>query len=151
MSNFLSAINVNPLPDALGGAAVPVVPSPGETHQTNLPAVPAVNQDFEMARENLLTIVKTGMDSITKLSQIADQSQHPRAFEVLSNLMKTMMDAQKDLLDLRKKNQELNVSEGSGQPAPSAPKEVHNHLYVGSTKDLQSVFEQMKNNGGNAS
>jgi hypothetical protein len=79
-----------------------------------------------------------------KLSQIADQSQHPRAFEVLATLMKTMLDANKDLLDLQKKIREISASDA---PTNENAKQVTNNLFVGSTADLQKVIEDMKNGG----
>ena len=53
--------------------------------------------DFNLARSNIHEVIQNGAHAIDKLSQIADQSQHPRAFEVLATLMKVQLDANKDL------------------------------------------------------
>jgi len=98
--------------------------------------------DFEMARANVYEVIQNGLTAIDKLSQIADQSQHPRAFEVLSGLMKTMLDANKDLLELQKKIREIdNVDSPTNQDA----KAVTNNLFVGSTAELQKMIENMRN------
>lgn len=96
--------------------------------------------DSEIARENIHTVISTGLDAMSKLSQIADQSQHPRAFEVLSGLMKTILDANKDLLEIHKTKKSMS------EPTEST-KNVTNNLYVGSTADLQKLIEDKMKNG----
>ena len=104
----------------------------------------SAKSDFEMARTNIHEVIQNGTFAIEKLSQIADQSQHPRAFEVLATLMKTMLDANKDLLDLQKKIREIDAADA---PTNESAKQVTNNLFVGSTADLQKVIEDMKNGG----
>jgi len=98
--------------------------------------------DFEMARSNIHEIIQNGSFAIEKLSQIADQSQHPRAFEVLGSLMKTMLDANKDLLALQKQIREISASDA---PINDEAKSVTNNLFVGSTTELQKMIENVKN------
>ena len=59
------------------------------------------DEDFEYARDNLKSIIDNGTATIEELSSIASTSESPRAFEVLSALMKTIVDANKDLLELQ--------------------------------------------------
>lgn len=103
--------------------------------------------DFEMARANIHEVIQNGTYAIEKLSQIADQSQHPRAFEVLATLMKTMLDANKDLLDLQKKIREISAAD---EPTNENAKQVTNNLFVGSTAELQKAIEDMKNGSKSA-
>lgn len=100
--------------------------------------------DFNMARMNIHEILQNGSFAIEKLSQIADSSQHPRAFEVLATLMKTMLDANKDLLDIQKKIQDINAA---NEPHNDEAKQVTNNLFVGSTAELQKVLQDMRKNG----
>lgn len=98
--------------------------------------------DFNIARTNIHEIIQNGTFAIEKLSQIADQSQHPRAFEVLGGLYKVMLDANKDLMDLQKKVREIQAAD---EPHNQDAKNITNNLFVGSTAELQKVLENMKN------
>jgi hypothetical protein len=100
--------------------------------------------DFEMARSNIHEVIQNGTYAIEKLAQIADSSQHPRAFEVLAKLMDTMLQANKDLLDLQKQIRTINAAD---TPANEQAKQVTNNLFVGSTADLQKALESIKKNG----
>ena len=62
-----------------------------------------VDNDFKYARENLYNIIERGSDALNTLVDVANQSQHPRAFEVVGQLVKTLSDTNKDLLELQKK------------------------------------------------
>jgi len=94
-----------------------------------------VMDDYQYARENLKGIIESAQQSIDDLSSIASTSESPRAYEVLSTLMKTIVDANKDLLELQRKVKLLK--EDSGQP-----KNVTNALFVGSTSELQKLIKQ---------
>jgi len=98
--------------------------------------------DFEMARANIHEVIQNGVHAMEKLSQIADSSQHPRAFEVLAKLMETMLQANKDLLDLQKSIREIDAKDA---PMNENAKSITNNLFVGSTAELQKVIENMKN------
>jgi len=98
-----------------------------------------VMDDYQYARENLKGIIESAQQSIDDLSSIASTSESPRAYEVLSTLMKTIVDANKDLLELQRKVKLLK--EDSGQP-----KNVTNALFVGSTSELQKLIKQNTTN-----
>jgi hypothetical protein len=102
----------------------------------------SAKNDFEMARSNIHEVIQNGTFAIEKLAQIADSSQHPRAFEVLAKLMDTMLQANKDLLELQKSIREIDTKD---TPVNDQAKTVTNNLFVGSTADLQKVIEGMKN------
>jgi len=104
----------------------------------------SAKNDFEMARSNIHEVIQNGTFAIEKLAQIADSSQHPRAFEVLAKLMDTMLQANKDLLELQKT---IRVISAKDTPINDAAKSVTNNLFVGSTADLQKALEEMKKNG----
>lgn len=56
----------------------------------------SAKQDFEVARANIHNMIENGQEAMVKLAQIADSSQHPRAFEVLAKLMDTMLVARSE-------------------------------------------------------
>ena len=100
--------------------------------------------DFETARANIHGMLMNGNEAMVKLAQIADSSQHPRAFEVLAKLMDTMLNANEKLLDLQNKIREIQSADS---PINEKAKNVTNNLFVGSTAELQKVLKDMKNNG----
>jgi hypothetical protein len=104
----------------------------------------SARNDFEAARANIHEVIQNGQEAMFKLGQIADSSQHPRAFEVLAKLMDTMLQANKDLLDLQVKIRDINVIDS---PISEKAQTINNNLFVGSTTELQKVIENMKNGG----
>ena len=104
----------------------------------------SAKNDFNMARSNIHEVIQNGTFAMEKLAQIADSSQHPRAFEVLAKLMDTMLQANKDLLDLQKTIRDIDSKD---TPINGEAKQVTNNLFVGSTADLQKAIEEMKKNG----
>lgn len=100
--------------------------------------------DFEAARANIHNLIENGNDAMHKLAQIAESSQHPRAFEVLAKLMDTMLNANEKLLTLQSKIREIDASDS---PINEKAKTINNNLFVGSTAELQKVLKDMKNNG----
>ena len=98
------------------------------------PSNPELENDFKYARENLYNIIERGTDALNGIVDLAQQSQHPRSFEVVADLVRTLSTANKDLLDLQKKMKDM-------QPEDKGPSKVTNNLFVGSTKDLTSLLE----------
>lgn len=100
----------------------------------------SAKKDFEYARSNLYTTIETGTHALEKLAHIADQSQHPRAFEVMSALIKTLVDANKDLLALQEKIRDIKDAD---TPQNEKAKTINNNLFVGSTAELQKVIQDL--------
>ena len=99
-----------------------------------------IDADYQYARDNLRSIINAAQASIEDLSSIASTSESPRAYEVLSGLIKTIVDANKDLLELQRKVKLLKQEEDS------KPQNVTNALFVGSTIELQKLIKKNKNN-----
>jgi hypothetical protein len=107
----------------------------------NKPEDSTVQDDFDYARENLMDVIGKGQEALFDLMDVARQSQHPRAYEVLSTLMNTMVGASKDLLELQAKKKKLLEAD----PAANN-QQVTNNLFVGSTAELQKMLDQRRNN-----
>ena len=90
-------------------------------------------KDLEYSRENLYYLIERGRDALDGILSLADQSQSPRAYEVVGQLIKTVTDTNRDLIDLQKKAQELSAK---GQN----PRTVTNNLFVGSTAELTKLI-----------
>jgi len=91
-----------------------------------------VDDDYDYARRNLRDLIDSGMNDLNSVMDIARQSESPRAFEVATNLIKTLADTNKDLLDLAKKKKDLTQEKNT--------QNVTNALFVGSTADLQKLM-----------
>jgi len=98
-----------------------------------------IETDYQYARENLYKVIESGSGALDELVELAKQSQSPRAFEIVGQLVKTLTDANKDLLEVQKKVKDLKREEKS-----KGPNNVTNALFVGNTTDLQKM---LKDNG----
>jgi hypothetical protein len=98
---------------------------------------PQQNNDYEYARRNLYDVIEKGQSALEDIIDIAKQSESARAFEVATNLMKTMVDANKDLLELAKKKKDLEKEDND-----SGNKNVtNNNLFVGSSTELLKLIK----------
>ena len=93
------------------------------------------NSDYDLVRQNLKDIIDQGKVAIEGILDVAGEGDSPRAYEVVSQLLKSTSEANKDLLDLHKKKKELEREEGSLKNQTT-----NNNLFVGSTKDLQRML-----------
>lgn len=118
-------------------------PLEGEILQTPKPPVAAstdnVDRDYKYARENFYNVIERGTDALEQMLDVAKASEHPRAYEVVSTIMKTLTDANKELVDLSTKNAEKNAKSDD-----QSPNTVNNNLFVGSTADLQQMLKDLK-------
>jgi hypothetical protein len=103
----------------------------------------SAREDFTFARANIREVVENASDAIAKLSVIADQSQNPRAFEVLAKLMDSVVNASKHLLEIQK---DIRVIDKPDVPNNDSGKTVNNNLFVGSTSELAKVIADMNKN-----
>jgi hypothetical protein len=98
--------------------------------------------DYEYSREVLYDLIEKGRGALEDMIEVARASEHPRAFEVLSGLIKNTADVNDKLLDLNKKHKDINTKE---KPQAIAGGQTTNNLFVGSTTDLQRMLQnQMK-------
>jgi hypothetical protein len=98
-----------------------------------------LDSDFATARNNLHQIINQGSDALEEALIVAKTSEHPRAFEVVGQLIKTLVDANKDLLDIQKKLKELKRIDEK-----DAPQTINNSIFVGSTSELQQLINGRK-------
>ncbi|MAD23934.1 MAG: terminase [Verrucomicrobiales bacterium] len=106
-----------------------------EKEKTEVNVPEDVDNDYKYARENLYGVIEKGTEALDNLIDLAKASEHPRAFEVVSQLTKTLVDANKDLLEIQKKVKDLKKEDEKEQP-----QQVTNALFVGSTAELQKMI-----------
>lgn len=119
--------------------AVEVIAPEGNTSMAVTDETAQIDAEYNYAQENLHNIIDKGAMALDELLLIARQSDQPRAYEVVGSLVKTLTDANKDLLELKNKQQTLK-----GEKATSA-KNVTNALFVGSTSELQKMLKKVNN------
>ena len=142
----------NKIEDALN--IVPVEPKKAEVSEILPPQETVKNiddqaeQDFQDARRNIKKIIDDGSGALTGILSLADASEHPRVFEVAGQIIKTLVDANKDLLALHKQKKELRKSDEGESNPQSSPKQVTNNAYfVGSTAELQALVNKRRTEG----
>jgi hypothetical protein len=93
-----------------------------------------IEQDYNESRETYNDLIDKGRESLELMIQVARESEHPRAFEVLSGMIKNISDVNDRLMELNKKYKEVTKVE--------QPKETtNNNLFIGSTTDLQRLLQ----------
>lgn len=105
-----------------------------------------VEDDFETARSNIADIIEVGKSALDDMAEVARQSQAPRAYEVFSTLMNSVVAANKDLLDLQKKKKDI---EGSSSKHNNGAGVTNNNVFVGSTTELLAIMAKNKNGSSN--
>lgn len=98
-----------------------------------------VESDYEHTRSNLHTLLEQGQQALISALEIARSSEHPRAFEVVGNLMKQLADINHQLMDLSEKRQKLMRRE----ELPAGQVTNNNAIFVGSTNDLNKIIQNM--------
>ena len=94
--------------------------------------------DFDKGRENLYKMLEKGNDAIDGILALAKEGEHPRAYEVAGQLIKTVADVSKDLMAMQEKLKKLKEVPNTG------PKSVTNALFVGSTTELTKLLKEKK-------
>ena len=109
------------------------------TSQVTLPQVKKPDEesdnDYKYQRENFYRLVERGQDAIDGILELAKETEHPRSYEVAGQLIKNVADVTEKLGDLQTKMKKLK------EVPNSAPKNVTNALFVGSTAELQKMLK----------
>lgn len=117
---------------------------PAPVAEQSLPAtnLPDQQEDYALARNTFRGLINKGNDAIEDLTDLAKQSESPRAYEVLATLMKTVGDTTKDLYDLQKKTKDLLTDSGK-KKLDETTVNVEKAVFVGTTAEL---LKKVKNN-----
>jgi hypothetical protein len=106
---------------------------PVEIKKPEIPDDP--QKDYDYTRANLYNLISKGQEAIDGILEIAQESGHPRAFEVAGQLIKSVGDVSDKLMDLQKKMKDLDAPQ-------KGPTTVNNSLFVGSTAELSKLIKQ---------
>ena len=100
------------------------------------------DDDYETAKGNMHNVLDVGTKAMTDLADMAQQSQDPRVYRVLTELISAMTTANKELMEIKAKQVDIRHKE---EKASNGPQTVNQNLFVGSTADLLSILN--KQNG----
>ena len=122
-----------------------VMPAKSEVSQytAELTGEDDIDDDYKYQRDNFYNLVEKGSAAIDGILELAKESEHPRTYEVAGQLIKNVAEVTEKLGDLQEKMRKLK------EVPNSAPKNVTNALFVGSTKELQKLLKDKSENGSN--
>jgi len=91
------------------------------------------DQDYDYVRNNLQDIIESGGEALNGILELAKESDHPRAWEVVGQIMRQLAETNKDLIELQKDMKKIKDEE-------SVKKVTQNAIFMGSTADLQKFL-----------
>ena len=113
-------------------------PSPEESDIVVSDKSKDIEKDYTSVRKNLKEIINKGNGAIDGILAVASEGDSPRAYEVAAQMIKTVAEANKDLMELHKKVKEISKEETNYNAT------TNNAIYVGSTKELQELVNQSR-------
>lgn len=96
-----------------------------------------VKKDYDYTRGQLYDVIEKGQEALSGILDVANNTDHPRAYEVAGQLVKSVSDAAEKLIELQKKMQDLEEGPKSKQKITN-----NNALFVGSTAELSKLIKQ---------
>lgn len=128
--NLSEILNVEPIPEKKKEIAV--------IEQTN----DDIQDDYELSRRTFRDLIKKGDDALEHLIEIAKDSEHPRSFEVVGTLIKTISDSATALMDLQKKKKDITETKKSVSDSNNIT--VDKAVFVGTPSDLLKKVKNEK-------
>lgn len=96
-------------------------------------------KDYEYTRGELYRLISQGQEAVQGALEVAQESGHPRAYEVAVNAMKQVADTTDKLIDLQHKMKNLGKEDKKAGPTT-----VNNTMFIGTTADLQQMLKRGK-------
>jgi hypothetical protein len=114
----------------------PLVPVQPKSPVDSLDLKQDLVDSYEQTKSNLQDLIDSGKDAMEELRQIASAGQHPRAFEVYATLLKNMVDANKELLNVQKQMRDMD-----GKKKDETGTKIDKAIFVGSTAELNKLIK----------
>jgi|TARA_R110000803_G_scaffold125103_1_gene192798 hypothetical protein len=132
------SLGLQPLDEVIESKAVVTREEPAKMKSNE-----KLDKDYDYARTNFYNVIESGTEALEQMLDVAKASEHPRAYEVVATIMKTLIDSNKELVAMSSKKAE------DDNDGPVEDKAVtNNNLFVGSTAELQQVLKDMRNADG---
>ena len=104
-----------------------------------------IRKDYNYVRGNMYSIVEKGQEALNSALELAQETDSPRAYEVVGQLIKNISDSAEKIIELQKKLKDIE-DDGSSKKGPT---NVTNALFVGSTTELSKMLRNRLNDDGN--
>jgi len=98
-----------------------------------------IDDDFDFSRKVYLDLIATGQEALGNMIDVAQESEHPRAYEVLSGMIKNVSDINDKLMDHHKKKKDMQKVDP--KEVAALPGQTTNNVFLGSTTDLQRMLQ----------
>ena len=102
-----------------------------------------IDYDYDKTRANLHSLLAQGQEALMHALEVAKQSEHPRAFEVVGNLVKQLSEVNAQLLDIHEKKQKLDGKTDKKDDVSTKNVTNNNAIFVGSTTELNKMIKNM--------
>jgi hypothetical protein len=99
-----------------------------------------LKHDYETARRNLRELVDAGKNALDGVIAVAQEGDSPRAYEVVAQMIKTLSETNRDLLDIHDKIKGIRKTENK----TTTNNTTTNSIYVGSTRELQDIINSAR-------
>ena len=119
--------NLDPVPEE---PALPVKLEDDKTYD--------VEDDYQLARQTMRKLLLKGESTLDELINLSKNSEHPRSYEVTGQMMKTLSDVSKDLLNLQKQLKDIEGPEKNNQAIGTQ----NNIVFAGSTHELLKILNK---------
>ena len=130
--DILSNLSVN-LPIAQNST----VPKNEKTGPSNDDIIVDAEEDYTFARQHIKKLINTSDEAIATMHALASDAEHPRAFEVLSAMIKSAADMNTQLLSLQKDRKKIVQDPEPGKQQTT----TNNSIFVGTTTELQKLLK----------
>ena len=102
-----------------------------------------IDYDYDKTRANLHSLLAQGQEALMHALEVAKASEHPRAFEVVGNLVKQLSEVNAQLLDIHEKKQKLDGKTDKKDDVSTKNVTNNNAIFVGSTTELNKMIKNM--------
>lgn len=134
--NLADIFDINPINDTMNT-------DNNQKKKTMLPTnynAPDMKQDltdaYQQSKENLQGIIDQGKEAMEDILEIAKAGQHPRAFEVYGTILKNMVDANKELLNIQKQMRDMDEDKRK-----QSGTNIDKAIFIGSTNELNKLLK----------
>ena len=102
----------------------------------------AYDEDLDLVRTTLRTLLMQGEEGLMLAQRVAEESEHPRAIEVLTGMIRQQSENAFKLMEMHKKNKEIRADQ-SGQQQQLGGPVTNNNLIVSDTSEFLKRLEAL--------